>query len=165
MSGLESSGLGLDTGSFQGVRDPGSPRGEEQKAWAASRCSSRPRLCQEGAGPAVGVLVREGDRERDPEGLEAWPLGRVYTPASPAVVRVAPCPCRICRRSSGSSVLSGSLDSWGGGLGGGLWPPLPALRWCPLPDSSVPRLRSFTCSTGAAGRVFSFDVSDSFFSF
>lgn len=33
-SRLESSGLGLDKGSFQGVRDPGPLRGEEQKGWA-----------------------------------------------------------------------------------------------------------------------------------
>lgn len=44
-SRLESSGLGLDTGSFQGVRDPGSPKGGEQTGWAVSGCSSRPRLC------------------------------------------------------------------------------------------------------------------------
>lgn len=43
-SRLENSGLGLDMGSFQSVRDPGPPRGEEQKGWAVRGCSNQPRV-------------------------------------------------------------------------------------------------------------------------
>lgn len=92
-SRLENSGLGLDMGSFQGVRDPGPPRGEEQQGWAVRGCSSQPRLCQEGQDPPPGgVLVREGDR-KSRRGLTGEGS---RGPASPAIVRAALCPRRLC---------------------------------------------------------------------